>query len=118
MAFNLTVRSIVIGFTFALPLCIQFPPKSDELFRNIQVKNHLTVLVTVPSLLEELVEKLLSENLGLEPLKKLKFVMYGGAACLDELCKILVDRGVVLLSGYGATGRKKNNFPSKSKLLF
>jgi dihydrodipicolinate synthase/N-acetylneuraminate lyase len=30
--------------------------------------------------------------------------MYGGAGCPEELCKSLVDNGVVLLSVYGSTG--------------
>ncbi len=107
-AFNGTVRAIIRGCTFALPLCVTFPPKPDELLRNVQVKNGITILITVASLLEQLVRELLSEknqNIGLKPLQKLKFVMYGGAGCPDELCKTLVDNGVVLLSGYGATGK-------------
>ncbi len=95
------------GCTYALPLCVTFPPKPDELLRNIQVKNGITVLVTVPSLLEQLIRELISEknkHIGLKPLQKLKFVMYGGAGCPEELCKSLVDNGVVLLSVYGATG--------------
>ncbi|CAF2957194.1 unnamed protein product [Rotaria sp. Silwood2] len=106
LAFNITVRAVVKGCTFALPLCVTFPPKPDELLRNIQVKNDITVLVTVPSLLEQLIRELLSEkntNIGLKPLEKLKFVMYGGAGCPDELCRTLVDNGVVLISAYGAT---------------
>ncbi len=107
MAFSGTVRSIMRGCTYALPLCVTFPPKPDELLRNIQVKNGITVLVTVPSLLEQLIRELISEknkHIGLKPLQKLKFVMYGGAGCPTELCKTLVDNGIVLLSVYGATG--------------
>jgi acyl-CoA synthetase (AMP-forming)/AMP-acid ligase II len=107
LAFSGSLRSIIVGCTYALPLCVTFPPKPDELLRNIQVKNGITILVTVPSLLEQLIRELLSEknnNIGLKPLQKLKFVMYGGAGCPDELCRTLVDNGVVLLSVYGATG--------------
>jgi acyl-CoA synthetase (AMP-forming)/AMP-acid ligase II len=113
LAFNGTVRAIVTGCTYALPLCITFPPKPDELVHNIQVKNGITILVTVPSLLEQLIRELLSEkntNIGLKPLQKLKFVMYGGAGCPDELCKTLVDNQVVLLSVYGTTGTLINHF--------
>ncbi|CAF3510938.1 unnamed protein product [Rotaria sp. Silwood1] len=106
LAFNVTVRAVVIGLTYALPLCVTFPPKPDELLLNIQVKNHITALVTVPSLLEQVTRELLSEknsNIGLKPLEKLKYVMYGGAGCPDELCRTLVDNGVALISVYGAT---------------
>ncbi|CAF1303367.1 unnamed protein product [Rotaria sordida] len=104
--FSATVRAILTGCTFALPLCVTFPPKPDELLRNIQIKNGITVLITVPSLLEQLVEELLSKknnNIGLKPLQKLRYVIYGGAACPDELCKTLVDNEIVLVGGYGST---------------
>jgi len=107
LGFTGTVRSIIKGSTYALPLCVNFPPKPDELLRNIQVKNGITILITVPSLLEQLIRELLSEknqNIGLKPLQKLKFVMYGGAGCPDQLCQTLVDNNIVLLSIYGATG--------------
>lgn len=96
-----------MGCTYALPLCVTFPPKPDELLRNIQVPDGVTVLVTVPSLLEQLIRELLSEKSsgsGLKPLQKLRFIMYGGAGCPDELCRMLVENGVILLSVYGATG--------------
>ncbi len=117
MAFSASVRSIIIGATYALPLCVNFPPKPDELLRNIQVKNVITILITVPSLLEELIRELLSEqnqSVGLKPLQKLKFIMYGGAGCPDQLCRTLVDNEIVLLSIYGATGYLIN----KIKYLF
>lgn len=107
MAFNGTVRAILIGSTYALPLCESFPPKPDELLRNIQIKNGITTLITVPSFLEQLIRELRTEknnHIGFKPLQKLKFIMYGGAGCPDEFCKILVDNGVVLISVYGATG--------------
>jgi long-subunit acyl-CoA synthetase (AMP-forming) len=97
-----------MGCTYALPLCVTFPPSPDELLHNIQANVGITTLVTVPSLLEQLVRELISEknqHIGLKPLQKLKFVMYGGAGCPEELCKILVDNGVKLISIYGATGR-------------
>ena len=107
MAFNSIVRSIVIGLTLALPLCVTFPPKPNELLRNILVDDGITTLFTVPSLLEQLVRELIIEKnaqIGFQPLQKLKFVMYSGAGCAEELCRILVDNGVRLLSLYGATG--------------
>jgi acyl-CoA synthetase (AMP-forming)/AMP-acid ligase II len=113
LAFSGTVRTIIRGSTYALPLCLTFPPKPDELLRNIQVKNGITALITVPTLLEQLIRELLkekNENIGLKPLQKLKFVMYGGAGCPDELCKTLVDYQVVLLSVYGTTGTLIKNF--------
>src|SRR5438067_962650 len=100
LAFSGSVRSIIIGSTYALPLCVNFPPKPDELLRNIQVNNGITVLITVPTLLEQLIRELLLENnqhIGLKPLQKLRFVMYGGAGCPDGLCQKLVNNGVILL---------------------
>jgi acyl-CoA synthetase (AMP-forming)/AMP-acid ligase II len=96
-----------MGLTFALPLCVTFPPKPDELFRNIQVNDGITTLYTVPSLLEQLIRELLLEknkHIGLKPLQTLKFVMYSGAACPEEICKTLVHNGVRLISNYGSTG--------------
>ena len=100
-------RSIVIGLTLALPLCVTFPPKPNELLQNIQVTDGITSLFTVPSLLEQLVRELILEkniHVTFEPLRKLKFVMYSGAGCAEDLCRMLVDNGVRLLSLYGATG--------------
>lgn len=88
---------------------MNFPPKPEELLRNIQVQNKITALITVPSLLEVLVRELTSENhsrIGLTPLKALRFLMYGGAGCPDDICRTLVDNGVILLTVYGATGRE------------
>ncbi|UJR29762.1 hypothetical protein I4U23_017310 [Adineta vaga] len=94
------------GCAYALPLCVTFPPKPDELLHNIQIDNRITALITVPSLLEQLIREVLLEknqHIGLKPLQKLKFVMYGGAGCPDDLCKILVENNIVLLSVYGST---------------
>jgi acyl-CoA synthetase (AMP-forming)/AMP-acid ligase II len=107
MAIFGTTRAIISGCTYALPLCLTFPPKPNELLRNLRVKNGVTVLVTVPSLLEELVQELLAEknqSVGFQPLADLRFVIYGGASCPNQLCQVLADNGVVLLSLYGATG--------------
>ena len=69
------------------------------------MKNGITVLVSVPSLLEQLTQQILSEkNADFTPLSKLRCVMYGGAHCPDEVCHLLVDNGGVLSSAYGATG--------------
>jgi acyl-CoA synthetase (AMP-forming)/AMP-acid ligase II len=84
-----------------------FPPKPDELLRNIQVNDGITILYTVPSLLEQLVRELVLEknkHIGLKPLQKLKFVMYSGADCPEEICRTLVENGVRLISLYGSTG--------------
>ena len=121
MAFSGTTRAVIQGCTFALPLCANFPPKPDELVRNINEKNGITVLVAVPSLLEQLIRELMSEkysHIGLRPLKKLRFIMYGGAGCPDELCKLLVDNGIVLTSVYGATGLFEFESESVSNYLF
>jgi len=48
--------------------------------------------------------KLLSESEeGIEMLKKMKVVMFGGSACPDGLGDLLVERGVNLISHYGTT---------------
>jgi acyl-coenzyme A synthetase/AMP-(fatty) acid ligase len=47
--------------------------------------------------------KLLSESdEGIELLKQLKIVMYGGSACPDALGDLLVNSGVNLVGHYGA----------------
>ncbi len=92
MAFIGSSRCFLLGCTYALPLCVTFPPKPDELVRSIQVKNGNTILLTIPTLLEQLVRELLSEKnktIELKPLQQLRCVEYGGAGCPDELCKIL-----------------------------
>ena len=107
MAFNTTARAILKGLTFALPLFPTFPPTPDELFRNIQVNDGITILYSVPSLLEQLVRELISEknqHIALKPLQKLKFVMYSGADCPEEMCRTLVQNGIRLISNYGSTG--------------
>lgn len=103
-----TVRCLMTGCTYALPLCQTFPPRPDELVRNLEVNDGITDLVAVPSLLEQLVEELLSTrkpDVALKPLQKLKYVMYGGASCPEELSRKLVENGVRLASTYGSTGQ-------------
>ncbi|UJR19353.1 hypothetical protein I4U23_022482 [Adineta vaga] len=126
LAFFDTTCAILSGCTYALPLCVTFPPKPNELLNNVRVKNGITVLITVPSLLEQLVQELLSEKnncVSFEPLANLRFVMYGGASCPDELCQILADNGVILLSIYGATetgmilGKNFNPYDKKWKSM-
>jgi hypothetical protein len=47
--------------------------------------------------------KLLAESdEGIELLKQLKIVMYGGSACPDTLGDSLVEQGVNLVGHYGA----------------
>lgn len=106
MALHAFIHTILTGCTFALPLCVSFPPKPEELIRNIRVTNSITVLMSVPSLLEQLARDLCSEknqHIGLKPLINLRFVFYGGASCPDEICRTLVDHGVTLLGLYGST---------------
>lgn len=89
-------------------MCVTFPPKPAELLHNIQVKNKITILSGTPSIIESLVRELISEknsHIGLKPLKRLKFMVYGGAGCPEVLCRTLVDNGVILLSVYGSTGK-------------
>lgn len=86
-----------------------FPPKPEELLHNIQVSNRIDSLITVPSLLEGLIRELTSEknnHIGFKPLKQLRFIMYGGAGCPEDICRILIDNGIVLSSVYGATGMR------------
>lgn len=107
MAFSGTCRALVVGCTYALPLCVTFPPKPEELLHNIQVCNRIDSLITVPSLLEGLIRELTSEknsHIGLKPLKQLRFIMYGGAGCPEDICRILIDHDIILSSVYGATG--------------
>ena len=120
LAFIATTRTIISGCTFALPLCVGFPPKPNELLHNLQVKNGITILITVPSLLEQLVQEILSgknHSVNFKPLANLRAVAYGGASCPDELCQILVDNGVVLLNVYGSTGEQHNHHREKDEIV-
>ncbi len=47
--------------------------------------------------------KLLATEGGIQLLKQLKIVMFGGSACPDDLGDMLVNAGVNLVSHYGAT---------------
>lgn len=47
--------------------------------------------------------KLLANKEGIEMLKRLKVVMFGGSACPDDLGNLFVDAGVNLVAHYGAT---------------
>jgi thioester reductase-like protein len=47
--------------------------------------------------------KLLATAQGIELLKRFEIVMFGGSACPDALGELLVNRGVSLVSHYGAT---------------
>lgn len=73
-------------------------PLTQEHLTNIMREHDFEIFYDVPYAL-----KLLSEtDDGIRLLKHLKIVMYGGSACPDDLGNLLVDRGVNLVSHYGA----------------
>ena len=74
------------------------PLTSDYLTRILR-KHKFEIFYGVPYALKLLIE---TEE-GINLLQDLKVVMYGGSACPDELGDLLVDRGVNLVSHYGAT---------------
>ena len=73
-------------------------PLTQDHLVTILRKHSCDVFYAVPYAL-----KLLSESpKGIEELRKLKVVMYGGSACPDDLGEKLVTNGVHLVSHYGA----------------
>ena len=94
------------GGAYALPLTKVYPPRPTQLLLNIECKE-ITKLVTVPYLLEQLVQLIkCSENqhyyYGL--LQRLHFIGFSGASLSDELCQELDDHHVQILSFIGGTG--------------
>ncbi|KAH8196120.1 hypothetical protein TruAng_009719 [Truncatella angustata] len=74
-------------------------PLTTEFLIKIMRTNKFEIFYGVPYALKLLAE---TEE-GLDLLANLKTVMYGGSACPDDLGNLLVDRGVNLISHYGAT---------------
>lgn len=73
-------------------------PLTSEYLRRILGEIDFEIFYGVPYAL-----KLLAETKeGIDLLRKLKVVMYGGSACPDELGDLLVKDGVNLVSHYGA----------------
>jgi acyl-CoA synthetase (AMP-forming)/AMP-acid ligase II len=73
-------------------------PLTQEYLINILSHNQFEIFYGVPYAL-----KLLSETQkGIDVLRQLKIVMYGGSACPDDLGDLLVENGVNLVSHYGA----------------
>ncbi|CAF1205772.1 unnamed protein product, partial [Didymodactylos carnosus] len=101
-AFWTSVTVWQVGGCYALPLTKVYPPTPKELVLNIN--QQITKMITVPVLLEQLVNEINSQSKpNFESLKKMIFVMYGGASCPDNVCQMLVDNGVHLISIYGST---------------
>ncbi|KAF2827105.1 male sterility protein [Ophiobolus disseminans] len=74
-------------------------PLTQSYLTSILRKHNFEIFYGVPYALKLLAE---TEE-GIELLKQLKIVMYGGSACPDTLGDLLVDQGVNLVGHYGAT---------------
>ncbi|GAD96718.1 NRPS-like enzyme, putative [Paecilomyces variotii No. 5] len=72
------------------------PLTKDYLVQCLE-QNEVELFSAVPYALKALSE---SEK-GIELLRRLKFVMFGGSPCPDDLGDMLVDKGVNLVSVYG-----------------
>lgn len=73
-------------------------PLTRDYLVSVMQQNKFEIFYGVPYAL-----KLLSESQeGIDLLKELKIVMYGGSACPDDLGNLLVDSGVNLVGHYGA----------------
>lgn len=73
-------------------------PLTQEHLVNIMREHKFDIFYGVPYAL-----KLLSETeQGIQLLRDLKIVMYGGSACPDDLGNLLVENGVNLVGHYGA----------------
>ncbi|RGP63508.1 male sterility [Fusarium sporotrichioides] len=74
-------------------------PLTQHHLVNIMREHSFEIFYGVPYAL-----KLLCETQeGIDLLRSLKVVMYGGSACPDDLGNLLVDNGVHLVGHYGAT---------------
>lgn len=94
------------GGAYALPLTKIYPPRPTQLLLNIECKK-ITKLVSVPYLLEQLVQLIeSSENRQdyYELLQRLHFIGFSGASLSNELCQELNDHHVQVLSFIGGTG--------------
>lgn len=72
-------------------------PLTQKTLLKTMTTNSFEILYGVPYALKLLVEI----EAGIEALKKLKVVMFGGSACPDALGDRLVANGVNLISHYG-----------------
>lgn len=73
-------------------------PLTRDYLTKIMRENQFEIFYGVPYAL-----KLLSEtDEGIDILRQLKVVMYGGSACPDDLGNTLVENGVNLVGHYGA----------------
>ncbi|CAF0959524.1 unnamed protein product [Didymodactylos carnosus] len=107
--FAITAVVFQAGGTLALPLSATYPPSPAALLANIQVEQ-LTKLVSLPILLEKLIDEMKNNKdiINWTPLMKFDFIMYGGATCPDIICQELVDNGVNLIAHYGSTDLKSD----------
>lgn len=103
MAFIISTTCLATGAVFALPLARTYPLTPKELLANIQVEQ-INKLVSVPSLLEQVVLELESNSsMSYSLLSRLKFIVYGGAIMSDKLGQKLINNDVRLVSCYGST---------------
>jgi acyl-CoA synthetase (AMP-forming)/AMP-acid ligase II len=73
-------------------------PLTQSYLTAILRKHNFEIFYGVPYALKSLAES----DEGIELLKQLKIVMYGGSACPDTLGDSLVEQGVNLVGHYGA----------------
>ncbi|KAK4118762.1 acetyl-CoA synthetase-like protein [Parathielavia appendiculata] len=74
-------------------------PLTHEYLVSIMTRHKFEIFYGVPYALKLLAES----DEGIQILRSLKIVMYGGSACPDELGNRLVECGVNLVGHYGAT---------------
>ncbi|KXH69000.1 male sterility protein [Colletotrichum salicis] len=74
-------------------------PLTREHLTSIMRKHNFEIFYGVPYALKLLAET----DEGMDLLRQLKIVMYGGSACPDDLGDTLVNTGVNLVGHYGAT---------------
>ncbi|OBR12923.1 Male sterility protein [Colletotrichum higginsianum IMI 349063] len=74
-------------------------PLTREHLTSIMRKHNFDIFYGVPYALKLLAET----DDGMDLLRQLKIVMYGGSACPDDLGDTLVNNGVNLVGHYGAT---------------
>ncbi|KAH8712031.1 male sterility protein [Phaeosphaeriaceae sp. PMI808] len=74
-------------------------PLTQSFLTTILREHNFEIFYGVPYALKLLAES----DEGIDQLKKLEIVMYGGSACPDTLGNLLVEQGVNLVGHYGAT---------------
>jgi acyl-coenzyme A synthetase/AMP-(fatty) acid ligase len=93
------VVSLSIGKPFAIPPPNSIPSAAATL--DFIRRTNAGTLVIVPSILQDIAE--MPDDSGIQVLRSLEYVVSGGAPLSERIGDMLVQAGVKLIDGYGAT---------------